>query len=939
VATTLDIVLRAVDQASKVIDNVGTKLDRSLKGAESASRSFTDGLKKIGTVALAAGAAAATALSGFGLVASNTFMKFEGQMNEVFTLLPGITEESMDKMSESVKQFSKDFKVLPEKVVPGLYQAISAGVPAENVFSFLEVAQKSAVGGVSQLETAVDGISSVINAYGTDILSAANASDLMFTAVKLGKTSFDQLAQSLFNVVPVASSLGVDFSNVTAALSAMTAQGVPTSVATTQLRQVFVELSKEGTETSATFKKLSGQTFKDFIASGNNVQDALQIMEKHAKSSSLGINDLFGSVEAGNAALALTGKGTEKFSSDLAEMQAAAGATDAAYAQMETGLGRTWDGIKASLETVKVSIGEKLAPVLQNLMDWVSEHMPEIEKLVSNAFNNMARVVEFLTPPIEYLINDIFPKLVTGFTWVKDNFAIVGPALAGFIITMIIPAFTAWATAAWATATANIAAMAPLLLVAAAVAAAIALIVIIIKNWGVIADWVSGVWEKVKTFTISIWESIVEFFEGIWEWIKNFFTQWGPLILAILFPFIWLPLIIIKNWEVIREFLKGLWENIKSTADSIWQNIVAIFDSVINWFSELPGKVATFFIDLFTVKIPYYIGYAAGFLSQAVPAMIQNVVTFFSELPGKVLQFLIELWENIKTKFTEMKETMIEWVTLAINETVQWFSELPGKVWEWLVKLFNTVTDLFSQIHDWIWNTSKRIFESVVEWVSQLPGKIWELLMKVWSWVKDAGKNIVKAAKDLGKGVFDGVLNLITSIPEKVKNIFNDMLGFVGKAIDKVKNIANDVWGFVTGSAKKAKDAATTLGESITQGYKDGMDEHSPSYIERSIKRVLDVVVNGSEGISNELGSLGTKKAIPEIGMESSGSSSTTSFGVIIRLLERLVNIFESVDLSRNETRIEIKALSDDDYSMRQFVRKLRKYLNDEDIRLGEDRI
>jgi len=237
------------------------------------------------------------------------------------------------------------------------------------------------------------------------------------------------------------------------------------------------------------------------------------------------------------------------------------------------------------------------------------------------------------------------------------------------------------------------------------------------------------------------------------------------------------------------------------------------------------------------------------------------------------------------------------------------------------------------------WNTSKRIFESVVEWVSQLPGKIWELLMEVWSWVKDAGNNIVKAAKDWGKGVFDGVLNLITSIPEKVKNIFNDMLGFVGKAIDKVKNIANDVWGFVTGSAKKAKDAATTLGESITQGYKDGMDEHSPSYIERSIKRVLDVVVNGSEGISNELGSLGTKKAIPEIGMESSGSSSTTSFGVIIRLLERLVNIFESVDLSRNETRIEIKALSDDDYSMRQFVRKLRKYLNDEDIRLGEDRI
>ena len=122
------------------------------------------------------------------------------------------------------------------------------------------------MGGVTDLSTAVDGITSVVNAYGSDVVSATEASDLMFTAVKNGKTNFEQLSKSLFNVVPVASALGVSFEDVTAGISSMTAQGVPTSVATTQMRQMFVELSKEGTKTSDLFTKLAGKTFKEMLS-------------------------------------------------------------------------------------------------------------------------------------------------------------------------------------------------------------------------------------------------------------------------------------------------------------------------------------------------------------------------------------------------------------------------------------------------------------------------------------------------------------------------------------------------------------------------------------------------------------------------------------------------------------------------------------------------
>lgn len=339
-------------------DKFNTKLD-GVRGALGG----IPGAAKLASVGISAAFVAGAAKS------FTAFASFEKGMNEVFTLLPGISAASMSKMTGQVKSFSKEFGVLPDKVVPALYQAISAGIPPNNVFKFLEVAQKAAIGGVTELTVAVDGITSVVNAYGADVISATKASDLMFTAVRLGKTNFEELSASLFNVVPIASALGVEFGNVTAAIAAMAAQGTPTSVATTQLRQMLVELSKAGTATSDAFQSISGKSFKEFVAGGGNVQEALKLLEEHAKNTGVGVNDLFGSVEAGNAALALTGKGAEKFTETLKGMDESAGATDKAYQQMEQGISRVVDKLKAWAAVIVLDVGEKIAGVARFIID------------------------------------------------------------------------------------------------------------------------------------------------------------------------------------------------------------------------------------------------------------------------------------------------------------------------------------------------------------------------------------------------------------------------------------------------------------------------------------------------------------------------------------------------------------------------------------------
>ena len=430
------------------------------------------GLTKIaGVVAIGVGAAlAAGAVKG--IVA---FTEFEQQMNEVFTLLPGISQKSMDAMTGQVKDFAVEFGVLPDEVVPALYQSLSAGVPKDNVFEFLETAQKAAKGGVTDLTTAVDGISSAVNAYGPDVLSATQASDLMFSAVKGGKTTFEELSKSLFNVNPIAAALGVQFGDVTAALAAMTAQGIPTSVASTQLRQMFVELSKEGTVTSDVFKEIAGKAFKQFIEEGGNTQEALQLLEQHAADTGVGINDLFSSVEAGSAALALTGKDTEKFGQELRAAAESAGVTQEAYERMSQGIGETFNRIKARVQVALIELGDWLAPYVENMANdviawfdkipgWWEENKDEIREKVEDVWGAFVTLVSVAKWAVTELIKhwDAFkvfmgivtPVLVGYFTTIKT--AQMGTALgmgasagmAGLVVgafaTLTVQAYLLW---------------------------------------------------------------------------------------------------------------------------------------------------------------------------------------------------------------------------------------------------------------------------------------------------------------------------------------------------------------------------------------------------------------------------------------------------------------------------------------------------------------
>lgn len=264
-------------------------------------------------------------------------------------------------MQTEVRDLATEMGVNLVESTGALYQAISAGVPKDNVISFLAVSTRAAIAGVTDVETAVDGLTTVLNAYKMESSEAEHVSDILFTAVRLGKTNFEQLSASMFQVAPMAAAMNVPLEEVAAAVTTLTKQGVPTSVAMTQIRASLVGLQKPTATMSKALADMgfsSGQALID----AKGYLGALETLRTESGLTGQELAKAFKSVEGLGAVLSQTGSNFGGAIDDLQAMTEASGAMGTAFEVNNQGLFRDFARAKSIITEVAVAIGEQLAP-------------------------------------------------------------------------------------------------------------------------------------------------------------------------------------------------------------------------------------------------------------------------------------------------------------------------------------------------------------------------------------------------------------------------------------------------------------------------------------------------------------------------------------------------------------------------------------------------
>jgi len=212
----------------------------SLKGAKKSARGLTKvggaikGLSKISGVAGIAVAGLSVKLAG----------DFSKSLAEVSTLMGHLTEKEMKNMSKELRVLSQTSGLALSSLSKAKYDIVSAGfASAAESARLLAASTKLAVGGVTSAAAAADIITTSLNSYNLSSKKAEEISDSLFTTVRLGKTTMDELSLSLGNVLPVAKSAGLSFDSVGAAMASLTANGIDTAVSTTALRGAIIALT------------------------------------------------------------------------------------------------------------------------------------------------------------------------------------------------------------------------------------------------------------------------------------------------------------------------------------------------------------------------------------------------------------------------------------------------------------------------------------------------------------------------------------------------------------------------------------------------------------------------------------------------------------------------------------------------------------------------
>lgn len=277
---------------------------------------------------------------------------------------------SIQKLGSQITDMSNTMGIAATDIAEATYQAISAGQDTANAVEFAGQAAKLATAGFTSTTSAVDILTTALNAYGLSADQATHVSDVLLTTQNLGKTSVDELSSSMGRVIPLAAAYNVSVENLSSGLAVMTANGIATAEATTYTKSMLNELGDTGSTVGKILQQQTGKSFAQLSSDGKSLGDVLQVLYDSVGDDGTAFAGLWSSVEAGTGALSLVSGGADKFNGVLGQMVDSAGATDTAYQTMTDTFQHSMESLQTTAENLSIDLFEAMEPGLKEAANW-----------------------------------------------------------------------------------------------------------------------------------------------------------------------------------------------------------------------------------------------------------------------------------------------------------------------------------------------------------------------------------------------------------------------------------------------------------------------------------------------------------------------------------------------------------------------------------------
>ena len=738
------------------------------------------------------------------------------------------------------------------------YQALSASVPVEKLGGFVKTSANLAKVGFTDTSTAVDVMTTAINAYGMETEDADKIANNLVRTQNLGKTTVNELASSMGKIIPTASSMNVNLDNLCTAYVSLTKQGIATAEATTYTNSMLNEMGDSGTTVGGILKDQTGKSFQELMADGNSLGDVLAILQTYANDTGTNFNELWGSAEAGKAAIALLNGGADEFNSTLAEM---GGTTDLIGEGLEK-LDTPSAKVSKALNQVKNSGIELGSAFLTALVPAITTGANIVEK-ATTWFSGLDNGTKTVIATVMALIAALSPVLIVGgkiisgigsIITVISSIAGVVSTVIGFITGTVIPAIGAViAAVGW---------------IPIAIAGIITAIVLLWNKCDWFREAIIAIWEFIKTAAIEAWSALKDFLVNLWEGIvqigKTVFEGFASFLsmcwqgiqimfstilsaISTLFSTIWnaIKTIVITAGTAIQAFLTTAWNTIKTILTTILTAIQTIFSTVWNAIKTVVTTVVGAIKDVITTVwnaikttitnvlnvIKNIISTAwnayKSIITNAVNAMKSVITNVFNAVKSTITSILntvksviTNVWNGIKSIVTSVLNSIKSFITntfnaikAAITNVSNGIKNVVTAVWNAIKSTISTVTDTIKTRISLAWNAIKANITTIVgviqnfivtAWntiksiVTTVMNAIQSVVTNVWNGVKNTISNVINGIRTTISNGLEGAKNVAANVLGAIKNkfssIFDGAVNIVKSAIDKIKSFFNFSW-------------------------------------------------------------------------------------------------------------------------------------------------
>lgn len=298
-----------------------------------------------------------------------------------------------------------------------------------------------------------------------------------------------------------------------------------------------------------------------------------------------------------------------------------------------------------------------------------------------------------------------------------------------------------------------------------------------------------------------------------------------------------------KVWAAFTSFISSAWQKAVDFVTNLGQNIANFFtqtlpnafQSVIQWFQQLPSAIGTALSNLITSIGTWAVSFGQSAL-QAGQQFISNIANFFTNLPATIAYWLAYGITFVVLWAAQLGSQAISAGQQFLANLGTFFVQLPGNIWNWLTSTVASVASWAAQMGANALSAGSRFLSSIGSYISQVPGRIGAGLSGAISAVGSFASSMASGALRAGQQFLSNLVNTLASIP--------------GRMVSIGSQIVHGIISGITGSIGKVGSAILGGVKDAISGVKNFLGIHSPSRLFRDqIGRNIGLGL--AQGISN----------------------------------------------------------------------------------------